>query len=782
MSNIELDSLSARLNGAVPEVNWQGDFSVIDPLPSRIVSPEGLGQAISQHQVRYVELSGAIQFDWRFVNALRQIRGLGLPLAVCASNYHDTSLAARQGVNHFLSRLSSVDYVVDAQAQQNISLPDREASFFSNVHYLSGAVGATTRERIRRGKSAYQAGLERMETREGKYVRAADLPDMIGSYQDHGKKVVVITGVFDVLHPVHPLVERMAVLGAVDVVDHVVAFDELTAEGIIGQLQHIIYAKTLKDVVSDGVRREMALVALNGGETAILAPIIDPTKGTDLSSTEVIFNVLNGGDTEFDPESVFEEFPLLAREKFFDVLVKIQESEDYSALISVIKSQLAHRYDESLEKCAQIEEASIEGIIELTQSICDSMPVSREYNKFVVPYVIGKVLGLDIGIIPIQHNVHNSPSEVVNVLKQTDGNIVFFNATGLKVGPLSFDRDYWKNQPYATNYMHHDTEFPLKRVFLHPTQRHVVGTSLKILLEDYKHLDPGSIEALFLHGEVSRHTRRLWETFTEEPFALEDDNKLQSLRPEVRLEGLPQIVGHGGSKTKDIAGGFGQNTRSGILEAMELGVNVVEIDLVPCRDGWLAAHDRLLDVSTFATGYTTDFTEDQLQGVEFRLTNGEPSGENILPLRDALTLVADYRQRTGKRIGVKIDLKYSEPALEPALIDIVQASGIPIADIVATANVFQYEQRLHKLLPELPLELNTAEVNAYLHAYDVMDELLMPDTGIHRLGMSVQAWVINSFPQFLQYAAMGSDFVLIHDLKLMQQVAGMRKAEAAQNA
>ena len=281
----------------------------------------------------------------------------------------------------------------------------------------------------------------------------------------------------------------------------------------------------------------------------------------------------------------------------------------------------------------------------------------------------------------------------------------------------------------------------------------------------------------------------------------------------IRTNGLPGIVAHGGSSVLAMTGEFAQNSRAGIIDALEKDVDVVEMDVVACKDGWVVSHDRKLEVATVACGLTTDLTQKELQQIEYRLKNGQPSGEKIMTLVQALKLVSAHRRDNPRPVTVKLDIKFSDQDLEQGLIDILEACELPIEQVLMTSQVFSTEERIHRLCPNLPLELNTASTNLYLAAYGLMDKELMPGLfvdyvrnyaprlnaktvslmryamdswgeivasklihGVRQLGLETQVWTIGSLAELRRYAALGATYILMDKPKLIAEAVALKQA------
>jgi len=98
-----------------------------------------------------------------------------------------------------------------------------------------------------------------------------------------------------------------------------------------------------------------------------------------------------------------------------------------------------------------------------------------------------------------------------------------------------------------------------------------------------------------------------------------------------------------------------ENSLSAIRRAVELGVDIVEVDVRRTRDGrFVIIHDTTLDRTTTGRGLVADFTLAQLQGLRLLAATGHPTEEKIPTLEQALDAVR------GKAI-LNLDKAYDFP-------------------------------------------------------------------------------------------------------------------------
>ena len=125
-----------------------------------------------------------------------------------------------------------------------------------------------------------------------------------------------------------------------------------------------------------------------------------------------------------------------------------------------------------------------------------------------------------------------------------------------------------------------------------------------------------------------------------------------------------QIVAHRGN-----SGPLPENTLIAINSAIDLGVDMVEIDVRLTSDGVpILMHDDRVDSTTSGTGFVKDFTWEELQTLDAgRWRGDEFAGQAVRSLEEALEL-------TGGRVALNLDVKVPEAA-EPTAIAVLRAGA-----------------------------------------------------------------------------------------------------------
>ncbi len=157
------------------------------------------------------------------------------------------------------------------------------------------------------------------------------------------------------------------------------------------------------------------------------------------------------------------------------------------------------------------------------------------------------------------------------------------------------------------------------------------------------------------------------------------------------------IVGHRG-----IAGRFPENTKASILAAIELGLEWVEVDIQPTKDGELVVcHDHKIDRCSNGKGRVDSFTLDQLREFDFGgWFSPEFKSESILTLGELLSLAKVHHLKLN--LEVKID-QHNVQQVCGLVKECLLKHNANRDDIVLSSFSPDIIRELHRILPEYDL-------------------------------------------------------------------------------
>jgi glycerophosphoryl diester phosphodiesterase len=198
------------------------------------------------------------------------------------------------------------------------------------------------------------------------------------------------------------------------------------------------------------------------------------------------------------------------------------------------------------------------------------------------------------------------------------------------------------------------------------------------------------------------------------------------------------IIGHRGDK-----GGEPENTLSSFEKAIELGADMVELDVHLTKDGHLVViHDRKVDRTTEGKGLVSDKTLEEVRSLDA----GE--GEKIPTLEEVIELV-------DQRVPINIELKAIGSAEKVCdVIKFYVSEGWNRRDFMVSS--FEHNELHHfsEICPEVKIgvlmgdvPLGYAEYAESLGAYsaNIALEAASPKfiKDAHERGIKVFVWVVN---------------------------------------
>ena len=153
--------------------------------------------------------------------------------------------------------------------------------------------------------------------------------------------------------------------------------------------------------------------------------------------------------------------------------------------------------------------------------------------------------------------------------------------------------------------------------------------------------------------------------------------------------------------------GFPENSLGAVKHAIDLGLDIIEVDLKVTTDGVpVLMHDRTIDRTTTGTGDPESYSLAELKKFHLKMPDGTVSEETIPTFEDVLNLVHD-------KVMVDIDIKTSKLK--------------PIAEVVKKTDsqnqVFYFDDDYESLKEVLSYDSN-AMVMPRAYSYEMADSAL----------------------------------------------------------
>lgn len=239
------------------------------------------------------------------------------------------------------------------------------------------------------------------------------------------------------------------------------------------------------------------------------------------------------------------------------------------------------------------------------------------------------------------------------------------------------------------------------------------------------------------------------------------------------------IVAHRGAK-----GHAPENTMASFARAIELGANMLELDVHVTKDKQLVViHDAAVDRTTDGRGFVSDLTLAEVQALDAgRWFQDEFIGERVPTLQQVLELAKG-------RVQLNIELKaggmkpnlYLYPDVVALLADELTRSGM-VEEVVVSSFDRPYLAQLKEVLPEvrvallhhkpiedferLPIDLGCESVHTSVRLIDA--EFI---ERAHAAGLKVRAWNPNDAATMANLIALGVDGVITDYPDVLLRVA-----------
>lgn len=266
---------------------------------------------------------------------------------------------------------------------------------------------------------------------------------------------------------------------------------------------------------------------------------------------------------------------------------------------------------------------------------------------------------------------------------------------------------------------------------------------------------------------------------------------IQPRPPQPYLQGdRPLVLAHRGGA--DLAP---ENTMAAFQNAVDLGVDILELDVHTTADGTVVViHDESVDRTTDGTGAVHDSTLADLRqldaGYEFSPDNGQTfpfrgQGIGIPTLEEVFAAFPDMR--------INVEIKQSDPPIEAAVLEVIERAGAQQRVLVGS----EYDDvmaRFRSLAPDIATSAATNEVrNFYLAQLlrvsaiyrPLADAFQVPEysgsthvvtpsfvDAAHHHGVKVHVWTVNDAETMQRLLDIGVDGIITDRPDVALEVVG----------
>ena len=158
------------------------------------------------------------------------------------------------------------------------------------------------------------------------------------------------------------------------------------------------------------------------------------------------------------------------------------------------------------------------------------------------------------------------------------------------------------------------------------------------------------------------------------------------------------------------------NTMQAFAHAVELGVDVLELDTQITADGVIVViHDDTVDRTTDGTGLVVDFTYAELLELDAAYDWRPPGGDpDVHPYRGQGLVVPTLQEvlEAFPAVGVNLDMKSADPRVPEATCAVIRATGRE-ATVMAASFLVDNLRRFRALCPDVATSAGPDEVRGF---------------------------------------------------------------------
>jgi len=231
------------------------------------------------------------------------------------------------------------------------------------------------------------------------------------------------------------------------------------------------------------------------------------------------------------------------------------------------------------------------------------------------------------------------------------------------------------------------------------------------------------------------------------------------------MENQPLVIGHRGAMGHET-----ENTEASVKKALELGVDMIEIDVFNVSSGeTVVFHDETLDRLSNAGGKIEEWNYFDLRKVRL------DGGHRIPLLQDVLKLI-DHKVR------LNIELKGAGTTNRVNFITnyYIENRGWKLSDFIISSFRWDELRAMRKLNPEIPIAILTEEdpADAIAIAKELNAEAINPNfemlnrennAAIKEAGFKIYTWTVNEPEDILQMKRFGVDGIITNFPERLQK-------------
>ncbi|MEO1010574.1 MAG: glycerophosphodiester phosphodiesterase family protein [Bacteroidota bacterium] len=219
----------------------------------------------------------------------------------------------------------------------------------------------------------------------------------------------------------------------------------------------------------------------------------------------------------------------------------------------------------------------------------------------------------------------------------------------------------------------------------------------------------------------------------------------------------PLVIGHRGAM-----GHVTENTLASVQKALELGVDMIEIDVFAIASGEIVVfHDRTVDRLSNGGGPIEDYSWTDLQKLTLTGNHKIPLLREVLDLLDGNTV----------RLNIELKGRNTADKVNTLVQTYVDEKGWKLDKVVVSSFAWEELERIREINPDIPIavlvegnplealpmaqKLNAEAVNPYFKELDQEKA-----QAIRENGFKIYPWTVNDLEDIAQMKRLGVDGII----------------------
>lgn len=225
---------------------------------------------------------------------------------------------------------------------------------------------------------------------------------------------------------------------------------------------------------------------------------------------------------------------------------------------------------------------------------------------------------------------------------------------------------------------------------------------------------------------------------------------------------MPLVIAHRGA-----SGTAPENTMAAFRQAVEMGADMIELDVQRTKDGQVVViHDATLQRTTNGSGAVRELTYAEIE----QLDAGSWFGEGQEFAGERVPLLKEVLEFTKGKCALNIEIKnipYADPGIEQAVVDLLHETGFPLEQVIISSFDHSCLHRIARLEPNVPTACLFSHYPASLAGLDTgilhpSWQVIRPEfmSWVRESGRKVNVWTVDKPERWAWLLEAGVDGII----------------------